>query len=38
VKKIVIIPTFNEKENIAAIIQAVIVLGNHYHVLVVDDG
>jgi dolichol-phosphate mannosyltransferase len=38
VKKIVIIPTYNEKENIAKIILAVIVLGNQYHVLVVDDG
>ena len=37
-KKIVIIPTYNEKENIAKIILAVIVLGNQYHVLVVDDG
>ena len=37
-KKIVIIPTYNEKENIAAIINAVLVLGNQYHVLVVDDG
>ena len=37
-KKIVIIPTYNEKENIASIIQSVIVLGNQYHVLVVDDG
>ncbi len=37
-KKIVIIPTYNEIENIAAIIQAVIVLGNQYHVLVIDDG
>ena len=37
-KKIVIIPTYNEKENIAAIIHAVIVLGNQYHVFVVDDG
>ena len=37
-KKLVIIPTFNEKENIASIIHAVIVLGNQYHVLVVDDG
>jgi dolichol-phosphate mannosyltransferase len=37
-KKIVIIPTYNEKENIANIIHAVIVLGNQYHVLVVDDG
>jgi dolichol-phosphate mannosyltransferase len=38
VKKIVIIPTYNEKENITAIINAVIVLGNQYNVLVVDDG
>jgi dolichol-phosphate mannosyltransferase len=38
VKKIVIIPTYNEKENIAAIINAVLVLGNQYHVLVVEDG
>ena len=37
-KKIVIIPTYNEKENIAKIILAVIVLGSQYHVLVVDDG
>ena len=37
-KKIVIIPTYNEKENIAKIILAIIVLGNQYHVLVVDDG
>ena len=37
-KKIVIIPTYNEKENIAKIILAVLVLGNQYHVLVVDDG
>jgi dolichol-phosphate mannosyltransferase len=37
-KKIVIIPTYNEKENIAAIIHAVIVLGSQYHVLVIDDG
>lgn len=37
-KKIVIIPTYNEKENISAIIQAVIGLNNEYHVLVVDDG
>jgi dolichol-phosphate mannosyltransferase len=38
VKKIVIIPTYNEKENIASIIQAVIVLGNQYNILIVDDG
>ena len=37
-KKIVIIPTYNEKENIAAIIHSVIELSNQYHILVVDDG
>lgn len=36
--KIVIIPTYNEKENIALIIAAVISLNAGYHVLVVDDG
>jgi len=38
VKKIVIIPTYNEKENIASIIHSVLDLQNQYHVLVVDDG
>ncbi len=37
-KKIVIIPTYNEKENIAAIITAVFTLQEDYHVLVIDDG
>lgn len=37
-EKIVIIPTFNEKENIEAIIDAVIGLQLNYHVLVIDDG
>jgi dolichol-phosphate mannosyltransferase len=37
-EKIVIIPTYNEKENIALIIQAVFSLNQGYHVLVVDDG
>ena len=37
-EKIVIIPTYNEKENIAAIITAVFSLGQDYHVLVIDDG
>jgi dolichol-phosphate mannosyltransferase len=36
--KIVIIPTFNEKENIEAIISAVMDLPNNFHVLIVDDG
>ena len=36
-KKLVIIPTFNEKENIEAIIEAVMQLQQDFHVLVVDD-
>ncbi len=36
--KIVIIPTYNEKENIGAIIRAVFSLEGAYHVLVIDDG
>ncbi len=36
-EKIVIIPTFNEKENIEAIIGAVINLRQDYHILVIDD-
>ena len=37
-KKLVIIPTYNEKENIADIIQAVFSLEGDFHVLVIDDG
>jgi dolichol-phosphate mannosyltransferase len=37
-EKIVIIPTFNEKENIEAIIGAVISLQQDYHILIIDDG
>jgi len=37
-EKIVIIPTFNEKENIEAIIGAVINLQQDYHILIIDDG
>ena len=36
-KKLVIIPTYNEKENIEAIIKAVFNLVQDFHVLVVDD-
>jgi dolichol-phosphate mannosyltransferase len=36
-EKIVIIPTYNEKENISAIIHAVISLQQGYHILVIDD-
>ncbi len=35
---LVIIPTYNEKENIAKIIQAVFSLQVTFHLLVVDDG
>lgn len=35
--KLVIIPTYNEKENIIAILQAVLSLPGEFHVLVVDD-
>lgn len=35
---LVIIPTYNEKENITAIINAVLSLGDDFNVLVVDDG
>lgn len=36
--KLVIIPTYNEKENIEAIINAVMNLPLSFHVLVIDDG
>lgn len=36
-KKLVIIPTYNEKENIANIISAVFALEENFHILVVDD-
>jgi dolichol-phosphate mannosyltransferase len=35
---LVIIPTYNEKENITLIIEAVFALPKDFHVLVVDDG
>jgi dolichol-phosphate mannosyltransferase len=37
-KKVVIIPTYNEKENIAKIIRKVCGYSTGYHVLIVDDG
>lgn len=37
-RKIVIIPTYNEKENIEAILRKVFSLAGGYHVLVIDDG
>jgi dolichol-phosphate mannosyltransferase len=34
----VVIPTYNERENIRTLIPAILGLGPHYRVLVVDDG
>ena len=37
-KKVVIIPTYNEKENIEKIIRTVFALEGEYHILVIEDG
>ena len=37
-KKVIIIPTYNEKENIEAIIRKVFSLEGGYHILVIEDG
>lgn len=37
-EKLVIIPTYNERENIEAIIKAVSLLDAGYHILIIDDG
>ena len=37
-KKVVIIPTYNEKENIEAIIRKVFSMEGGYHILIIDDG
>ena len=37
-EKLVIIPTYNERENITNILQAVFGLNQDFHVLVIDDG
>jgi dolichol-phosphate mannosyltransferase len=36
-EKLVIIPTYNERENISGIITAIMSLERNYHVLVIDD-
>jgi dolichol-phosphate mannosyltransferase len=36
-EKIVIIPTYNEKENIASIIEAVFSMEKDFHILIIDD-
>ena len=37
-KKLIIIPTYNEIENIEAITRKVFSLEGNYHILVIDDG
>ncbi len=37
-EKLVIIPTYNERENITAIVKAVMDLDQDFHVLIIDDG
>ena len=37
-KKVIIIPTYNEKENIENIIRAIRALDDDYHILIIDDG
>ena len=37
-RKVIIIPTYNEKENIENIIRAVFSLEGQYHILVIEDG
>ncbi len=37
-EKLVIIPTYNEKENIGIILEAIYQLHDDFHILVVDDG
>ena len=37
-KKLVIIPTYNEIENISKIIEAVLAVDESFHILVIDDG
>ncbi len=38
VEKLVIIPTYNERENIEKIVRAVLALEPDFHVLIIDDG
>ncbi|MEO6638783.1 MAG: polyprenol monophosphomannose synthase [Ginsengibacter sp.] len=37
-EKLLIIPTYNERENVAAILAAVFSLEQDFHVLIIDDG
>jgi dolichol-phosphate mannosyltransferase len=37
-EKLLIIPTYNEKENISNILEAVFCLDQNFHILIIDDG
>ena len=37
-EKIVIIPTYNERENIERMLSAIFSLDQGYHILIIDDG
>ncbi|MGH2647416.1 MAG: polyprenol monophosphomannose synthase [Ginsengibacter sp.] len=37
-EKLLIIPTYNERENVASVLDAVFSLHQHFHVLIIDDG
>lgn len=37
-EKLVIIPTYNEKENVEKMIRKVMSLSGHFHLLIIDDG
>ncbi|MEO6221126.1 MAG: polyprenol monophosphomannose synthase [Ginsengibacter sp.] len=37
-EKLLIIPTYNEKENVKAILESVFALQQDFHVLIIDDG
>jgi dolichol-phosphate mannosyltransferase len=36
-EKIAIIPTYNEKENVSAIVEAILSLNQNFHILIIDD-
>ncbi len=37
-EKLLIIPTYNERDNVASIIEAVFSLQQNFHILIIDDG
>ena len=37
-EKLLIIPTYNERDNVASIIEAVFSFQQNFHILIIDDG